>query len=242
METKAFINFNKGTVELVGSEDFILKYLSRFGESLIEKQPVQTSIPEINIEVDKKLVPKKEFVEKKKAEPELEKEIIIPESVEEKVETAIEVILPPDETTKTTKIKGKPGRKKSSPKISGSIVKKDKPAKKTEKDDGSFDFFADESNPSLVDFLKTKNPNQAAAHMVTAIAYYVTILKKKETFSVKNIEFAYDILSIPNKPKAIYQVIVYGINKTRYFVPGERGFWKLTKLGRSFVETELPIK
>jgi hypothetical protein len=241
METKAFINFKENTVVLTGSDDFILQYLDSFRESLIKIIPDQISVPENDLNVKKSLEPKKITELKKEAEPLLTKKTKVPEPVDEKIDIVIAGDKPRVKLTTRKTTKNKDLNIQEISNLKKTQIKKILNLKQISYD-GSFDIFDDKINPSLVSFLKEKNPNKNALQMVTAIAYYITKIKDKESFSDKNIEFAYDILPIPNKPKSIYYVIIDCFRKKGYIEHAQRGFWKLTRRGESFVENELPSK
>jgi hypothetical protein len=199
MDAKALINFKEGTVELLGSEEFISQYLDKFKDSLtnISKGTSSARANEVAIEVSNTPEP-----------PQRAK--------------LIQTIVPP--VKQTDKIAAK------------KEITARKPRKEKSEDDGQFTIQKDSNIPSLLDFLYSKDALNTTSRFLTATAYYITKLRGADYFTLGNIEYAYSVLSIKDRPKYISTAFQHLKTKGGYINLIGKGKWVLTKDGEAFVD------
>lgn len=107
-----------------------------------------------------------------------------------------------------------------------------------------FDTLANDSKPSLADFIKQKQPRASASEYIAVVGYYITKLNSQAYFTEGNIEFAYRIAGLGKPPLKMHQSLLDAKSKKFYVeeAAGEdlEGAWNLSRIGEQFVEYELP--
>jgi len=104
-----------------------------------------------------------------------------------------------------------------------------------------FDAHSAENKPSLEDFFKEKSLGASSGEKLAIIAYYITKHNGAESFSEGNIDYAYRLLKLKNRPKHLRQILINNKNNNDLFdfnSSGDR--WVLTRTGLITVEDRLP--
>jgi hypothetical protein len=105
-----------------------------------------------------------------------------------------------------------------------------------------FEIKSSGDTPSLKEFFDTKKPNEIVAHRIAVIGYYISKIRKQESFSEGNIEFASIALPLNKRPIHLRQAFIDAKNKNHYLeeVKDDPGKWRLSRIGEIFVEEKLP--
>jgi hypothetical protein len=210
MNAKALINFKKGTVELLGSEEFITKYLDDIRKNLTIINNQTNNSPNTELEFDNRNVDVENPVKPKRQ--------VGPKKIE-----AIHSEPDNDDTHFIQVFKNKK-------------LKPDKSEKTKSKPTNQFPIEEGEFIPALHDFLVNKGALEHTTRFITAIGYYLTKLRGAAYFTPGNIEFAYSAFSITSKPKNVGNIFQNIKTKNGLIESIERGQWRLTVSGEKFVE------
>ncbi len=125
-------------------------------------------------------------------------------------------------------------------------VAKGKEGKKThakEIDTEKFDAHGNDIIPSLEKFYEEKNPGKSSTTRILVFAYYVQIIAGQKYFTEGNIDYAYRVLHIKDRPAHLAQTITNQKNSADWFDRSEvdgKKVWTVTRTGQIFVESKLP--
>ncbi|HAO07328.1 MAG TPA: hypothetical protein DCQ50_10100 [Chryseobacterium sp.] len=134
---------------------------------------------------------------------------------------------------------GKTKKEKAEEKENPATKKKSKtPAKAIQIEE--FDLGKGSKKPSLSDFLKDGKAGENTSNRILAIAYYIVTFCDTKAFSEGNIEYAYKVLKLNNRPVHLYQIIVNAKNKNVWYEKDKAtNRWKLARAGELFYEENL---
>ncbi|PSR52977.1 hypothetical protein AHMF7605_05270 [Adhaeribacter arboris] len=108
-----------------------------------------------------------------------------------------------------------------------------------------FDVYKNEYKEALEAFFRRKNPGNGNPNRIITIAYYITKINHQEYFTEGNIDYAYRILNLNNKPAHLKQIIINLKNERLWFqkiIDNTTTGWKLTRQGEIYVEEKLPAR
>ena len=232
MESKATINYKEGIIEIFGSEDFIMKYLDKYHEKtandlILSETQNSGSLPPATQDRDifKTAIPIAHRLSKgnsyvyyntpsgKEQNPYL----IEPQKSKAMIESQ-------------DMINYKPGRKSKK-----QATKKAKSGKASRSKSVTFNTFSTDNKPSLAEFLTQNDAFKNSTKLVVTIGYYITKIKGFTDFSMQQIDYAFEALSIPDKPAHVYQLL-FNAKKQKHILESlGNGRWALNDKGEEYV-------
>ena len=90
-------------------------------------------------------------------------------------------------------------------------------------------------------FLKSLNNPTSTNERILAIAYYITHICNEESCSDGNIDYAYKILRLDNRPSLLRQTIANVKNRDFWLEKASMN-WKVSREGEIFLENKISNK